>query len=258
MKLSLGKKAVLLLHWLISLVPFALLFSDRCVQLLVDLIAALIGTSYPYIVLIAFAAVYALLSLWALCILLLRKGQRSERGFITMDASDTGRVRIAVSAIEQMVKQAAGSVDGVSEMKIGISSEDDAISINVNVVILGGAHVPTVTLSMQRAIRQFVEMNCGVAVRTVTVSVQAVTTPGEGRKGRKSEASFVPAPVPVPVVTEPELPVDPVQPVVEEVEIPTDSMLSKETVDTGDTLAEANAEENEEVAALPQEDEIIE
>lgn len=86
-----------------------------------------------------------------------------------------------------MVKQAVGAIGGIAEMKISISSEDDAIAIVVNVSIVAGTHVPTVTLNIQRAIRQFVEMNCGVAVRSVAVNVQSVTTPGEGRKGRKAE-----------------------------------------------------------------------
>ena len=40
--------------------------------------------------------------------------------------------------------------------------------------ISSGAHIPTVTANIQRAIRSYIELNCGVAVRAVSVSVHAV------------------------------------------------------------------------------------
>ena len=98
-------------------------------------------------------------------------------------------MRISVSAVEQMVKQAVHAVEGISEMKIAISGDDDAIAINVNVALLSGSHVPTVTMNMQRAIRQYVESNCGVSVQSVSVSIQSVVSPSEptGRRVKRSE-----------------------------------------------------------------------
>lgn len=206
MKLNFGKRFALILHWLGSVIALAaLVFNARALEL-VQTVQNRIGEKYTHMALIALAAVYAFLCILALCILLRPSGKRSERGFITVDSSDTGRVRIAVSAIEQMVKQAVGAIGGIAEMKISISSEDDAIAIVVNVSIVAGTHVPTVTLNIQRAIRQFVEMNCGVAVRSVAVNVQSVTTPGEGRKGRKAEIPAVQpwAPAPEAPVAQPE------------------------------------------------------
>ena len=206
MKLNFGKRFALILHWLGSVIALAaLVFNARALEL-VQTVQNRIGEKYTHMALIALAAVYAFLCILALCILLRPSGKRSERGFITVDSSDTGRVRIAVSAIEQMVKQAVGAIGGIAEMKISISSEDDAIAIIVNVSIVAGTHVPTVTLNIQRAIRQFVEMNCGVAVRSVAVNVQSVTTPGEGRKGRKAEIPAVQpwSPAPEAPIAQPE------------------------------------------------------
>ena len=206
MKLNFGKRFALILHWLGSVIALAaLVFNARALEL-VQTVQNRIGEKYTHMALIALAAVYAFLCILALCILLRPSGKRSERGFITVDSSDAGRVRIAVSAIEQMVKQAVGAIGGIAEMKISISSEDDAIAIVVNVSIVAGTHVPTVTLNIQRAIRQFVEMNCGVAVRSVAVNVQSVTTPGEGRKGRKAEIPAVQpwSPAPEAPVAQPE------------------------------------------------------
>ena len=187
MKLTFGKRLVLFLHWICSVILLAAVVYQLLTNELFGIMDGLIGAEYRNVVLIVLGVIYGFLCLAAVCVLLKRDGNRAERGFITVDSSETGKVRISVSAIEQLVKQAVGAIDGIAEMKISIASDDDAISINVNTVIVSGAHVPTVTLNMQRAIRQYVEMNCGVAVRMVSVNIQSVAVPGEGKKGKRVE-----------------------------------------------------------------------
>ena len=208
MKLNFGGRILLFLHWLISVVLLAAIVFSDTTAMLVEKLRSVINPAYVHIAFIAFAAIDLLLCIVVVCLIFKPDGKRSERGFITVDSSETGRVRIAVSAIEQMVKQAVCAVDGISEMKIGISNVDDAIAINVNMTLVAGSHVPTVTLNMQRAIRQFVEMNCGVSVRTVGINIQAVASAAEpGRKSRRWELkqpdeqnAWQPAPETAPVV----------------------------------------------------------
>lgn len=190
MKLNLGKRIVLFVHWLASLLLLAMLTIPSYTGVALSYVTDLIPSAYMKYVVIGLIAVYLLLSLDVLCIIFKRSGvKRAERGFITVDSADTGKVRIAISAIEQMVKQAAHTVDGIADMKIGITNTDDAIAIQLNVAMVSGSHVPTVTLNLQRAIRQFVEMNCGVAVQSVSVSIQSVANPAEGgKKGKRHEA----------------------------------------------------------------------
>lgn len=210
MKLNFGGRVILFLHWLISVVLLAAIVFADTTAMLIEKLRNAVNPNYVHIAFIAFAAIDLLLCIAAVCLIFKRDGKRSERGFITVDSSETGRVRIAISAIEQMVKQAVCAVDGISEMKIGISNMDDAIAINVNMTLVSGSHVPTVTLNMQRAIRQFVEMNCGVSVRTVSINIQAVSNAAEtGRKGRRWELKqpdeqniWQSAPEAVPVVPE--------------------------------------------------------
>ena len=121
-------------------------------------------------------ALYAFMSIVCLILIVKRDAKRGERGFITMDSSENGKVRIAVSAVEQMVRRALETVDGIAEAKIAISNQDDALNVTVKAVLAGGAHVPTVTMNVQRAIRQYVEMNCGVAVCAVSVNVQSISS----------------------------------------------------------------------------------
>lgn len=233
MKLTFGKRVVLFLQWLCSVLLLAAVAVELTTHEVLKQLRQMIGADYTDMALIAAGAVYAFLCILAAAVLFRRDGRRSERGFITVDSSDTGKVRIAVTAIEQMVKQAVGAIDGIAEMKIAIANSDDAISITVNTLIFSGVHVPTVTMNMQRAIRQFVEMNCGVAVSTVSVNVQAVATSVEGRKGRAGKASTPVQPVsdePLPTVAPLEEPLpDPVPLIQRNVEPVAECALNPET-----------------------------
>lgn len=188
MKLSVGKRILMFIHWLVSLLivaAFAIyLIVPDFIMKYYNMVETAIGIRYVRIIGIALLVIYAVLAIVQVYLIFKRK-KRSERGFITMDSSDTGKVRIAISAIEQMVRQSVTNIDGITDMKISIDNQDDAIVIAVRASILNGCHVPTITMNMQRAIRQFVEMNCGVAVRAVTISINAVTNGGEAPKKLK-------------------------------------------------------------------------
>ena len=208
MKLTVGKRILLFFHWLLSLLIVAafavyLIARDFAMKYY-DMAEQALGLSKVQIIGIALLAVYVLLTV-AAAVIIFKRGKRLDRGFITVDSSDTGKVRIAISAIEAMVRQSVTNIDGITEMKIGIESREDAIAIRVNATIVNGSHVPTITMNMQRAIRQFVEMNCGVAVREVSISINAVTNVQEAghrrRLGRgKAEVAPQSAAPAVPVV----------------------------------------------------------
>lgn len=188
MKLNLGKRIVFFLHWLLSL---GLLVYSALVAFSVipsNMLQRLLGNAYVPIARIAFVAIDAIFSLLTIVFLLKSGSKRSDRGFIVVDSSETGKVRIAVSAIEQMVKQAVSQDDGIADMKIVITGEEDALAIKVNMVMVNGSHVPTLTMNMQRSIRQFVEINCGVAVHSVAINIQSVVNAGDStRKNRKND-----------------------------------------------------------------------
>ena len=194
MKLNFGRKLVLFMHWLLSLAAcaVAVVFCvwPETIYRGFDAAYAAIGKSSTDIVGIVILAMYVIFSAASVIIIFSRDGKRSERGFITVDSSEAGKTRIAVSAVEQMIRQAVRGVDGISEMKSGIVNCEDAISINTSVTIASGAHVPTVTMNIQRAIRSYIELNCGVAVREVSVSVNALDS-GEASKHSRSRRSAV-------------------------------------------------------------------
>lgn len=207
MKLSIGNKVLMLLHWLCSLMicaAFALCMIVPGLQ--ASLISRAEGSLGVLGAKIAGGVILALyLALSAATLMLLLRGKnRAERGFITVGPDEKGRVRIAVSAVEQMVRQSVRTIDGITDMKVDIEGLDDAIAIGINATIASGAHVPTITANMKRAITQFVEVNCGVAVQSVAITINAVSGRGDisrrrlmGRNRPREEApAAAPAPTP--------------------------------------------------------------
>ena len=186
MKLNFGNKILILLHWLCSLiicVAFALclIVPDLRDQLISKAEGAMgpVGARIAGVVLLALY-----LALSAQLLHLIQAQKRAERGFITVGPDDKGKVRIAVSAVEQMVRQSVRTIDGITDMRVNIEGLDDAIGITIDAVIASGAHVPTITANMQRAITQFVEVNCGVAVQSVEITINAVSGKGEPARRR--------------------------------------------------------------------------
>lgn len=204
MKLTVGKRILMFFHWLLSLLICALcaayLIRKDFVMMLYDKAVALVGTANLQIIGIAVLSLYVILAL-AQLLLIFSRAKKNDRGFITVDSSDTGKVRIAISAIEQMVRQSVTNIDGITDMKISIENKEDAIAIGVVSTIINGCHVPTISMNMQHAIRQFVERNCGVAVRAISVTINSVANQAEaGRKrGKRGKNELPPAAVVTPV-----------------------------------------------------------
>lgn len=187
MKLNIGNKILMLLHWLCSLiicVAFALCLIVPDLQAnLISRAEGALGALGAKIAGGALLALYLALSV-ATLLTLIRRKKRVERGFITVGPEEKGRVRIAVSAVEQMVRQSVRNIDGITDMRVDIEGLDDAIVISVNAVVASGAHVPTITAGMQRAIIQFVEVNCGVAVQSVEITINSVSGKAEASRRR--------------------------------------------------------------------------
>lgn len=187
MKLNIGNKILMLLHWLCSLmicVAFALCLIVPGLQSnLISRAEGSMGAVGSKIAGAVLLALYLALSV-ATFLLLIRRRRHIERGFISVASDDKGHVRIAVSAVEQMVRQSVRSIDGITDMKVNIEGADDAIIIGVVATIASGAHVPTITTNMKRAITQFVEVNCGVAVQSVDVTINAVSGKGDASRRR--------------------------------------------------------------------------
>lgn len=190
MRLNFGRRLVLFINWLLSLAGCALLVTlfvwPRCMETMLALLERRGFVLKLYVV--AVLIVYLIFAVGAVCILFGGRKSRDRDAFIIVDSSDAGHSRIAVSAVNQMIRQAVRGVDGIAEMKANIINNEDSIDIAADVAIRNGVHVPTVTANIQRAIRGYIERNCGVAVRGVSVSVHSLTDiEDEGRRGRRKK-----------------------------------------------------------------------
>ena len=189
MKLNFGKRLVLFVHWLMSLtfcaLAVAMIIWPQCMDTTRRLLDGTAKIAYA----IALLVVYLLFAVGTAAIIFDKMKQDRDHDFIVVDSSETGRTRIAVVAVEQMIRQAVRGVNGIAEMKAAIRNDTDSISIDVDAAILNGTHVPTVTMNIQRAIRSYIELNCGVTVRGVSVSVHALTdAEPTGRRNRRRAA----------------------------------------------------------------------
>ncbi len=190
MKLNFGRRLVLFVHWLLSLTGFALAAILMISPGFRETVLALLNDAPTLVYAIAVLIVYLLFAIGAVAIIFGGRKRKAERGFIAVDTSETGHARIAVSAVEQMIRQAVRGVPGIVEMKASIVDSDNSITIHADVGILNGTHVPTITASIQRAIRGYIEQNCGIKVRGVCVSIHYLSDPdsSNGKRRRRKRA----------------------------------------------------------------------
>ena len=124
------------------------------------------------IILIGVSALVAVLGVYVGVVVTPSRNKKSN--FISLSSDNGGQVRIALPAIRQMASQAIAGIEGLQDVVINIGEEADAVVVNVAMDVENGVHVPTVTMNMQSAIRRNIEHNCGVNVRSVTVTVKDV------------------------------------------------------------------------------------
>ena len=178
MKLNFGQRLLLIVHWILSLlgclIAALLLITPNTVYGLIDCVYASIGKRAFDAIGIVLCAIYLLIAAGSAAMIFSGFARRGERGLITVFSNDTGKTRIAVSAVEQMARQAIAGVDGISDVRATITGAEDAIGVNISLVLKRGAYLPTVTTNIQRTVRGYIEQNCGVAVQSIIVNVRAV------------------------------------------------------------------------------------
>ena len=201
MKLNFGQRLLLIVHWLLSLIgcliAALLLITPNTVYGLFDCVYGSIGKRAFDTIGIVLCAIYILIAAGCATMIFSGFGKRGERGLITVFSNDTGKTRIAVSAVEQMARQAIAGVDGISDVRATITGAEDAIGVNISLVLKRGAYLPTVTTNIQRTVRGYIEQNCGVAVQSIIVNVRAVEgeAPNAG-KGTKTETPVLKEEIP--------------------------------------------------------------
>lgn len=185
MKMSFVKKLLVRVYWVFSVIALLALLVACCFR---GALTAFGNNAGLLAVGIIFIVGYILLAVAMGMMLFAKKPGENDEGFITVESLDTGKVKVSLAAVDQMIRQAAKGVEGTSEMKADIENNGDSVSISTSVIVRNGLHIPTVTANMQNAIRGYIERNCGVAVREVSVSVRLVDDGESEKRGRRKPA----------------------------------------------------------------------
>ena len=100
--------------------------------------------------------------------------------YISLVNTDKGEVKLAVDAINGIVQQSLTSFSGIENTKIGVSGNPDSVDINLTTDFDEGTHLPSLTANMQDTIKKYIEANCGVAVRNVSITVGSMIPSSDG------------------------------------------------------------------------------
>ena len=208
MKTSFWDKVLMFLYVLIAL-AFSVCMALRGFG--VDLLGAMFagleqgaGRFLSVVIGLGLAAIVVLLSAYMLMMLFGKGKKRVPTSFVPVESADGSQVHMSLTALAQMARQAIGRSTEIKDMKITVTSDGDAVSVAVELILRATAHVPTVTRNMQESIRNAIEKNCGVTVRDVQIVVSALSGPDAkpewkkpnwkaGRRGKKESVEAIAA-----------------------------------------------------------------
>lgn len=109
-----------------------------------------------------------------------RPVKKQKVRYISLVNTDKGEVKIAVDAINGIVQQSLTNFSGIENMKIGVSGNPDSVDINITTDFDEGTHLPSLTANMQDTIKKYIEANCGVSVRNVSIMVGSMVPSANG------------------------------------------------------------------------------
>jgi len=93
-----------------------------------------------------------------------------------------GEVRIALSAVENLVIKAAKGIRGVRDVKAKVYKSEGSIGVRLRAVVSPEVNVPETSRAIQQAVTDYTKNVVGVDVTEVKVVVQNITN--EARRSR--------------------------------------------------------------------------
>jgi len=221
MKMKIWDRIVLALYALLGLALVGWCGVSIVAPALADEITALLRDAWQTntVLMIVMCAAALVLVVWTVRIFLLafKHEPRKDKSSVAIQNTENGAVRVSVAAVDALVRQAIGNSEGVMEVKSKIFNHEDSISVKVEMTLAGNAHIPNVTMLLQRNIKAFIEEFSGIAVRDVSVLVTSIV-PVEGPVAIAEKATAEDEGRPE-IVVEPEVPAAeeiPAEPVAEE------------------------------------------
>lgn len=124
------------------------------------------------IVLIAAGALTILFSLYDIA--LPRRYNPRRRAFVTQP-TEHGELRIAVSAIENLILRCVEMHKEVKVLAMQISNRRGAVNVNLRVAVNSNISIPHAVEQLQTQIKRYLAASSGIEVREISVSVERAT-----------------------------------------------------------------------------------
>lgn len=145
------------------------------------------------VVLVAVGALTVLFSLYDIA--LPRKYNPRRRAFVTQP-TEHGELRIAVSAIENLILRCVETHKEVKVLAMQISNRRGAVNVDLRVSVNSNISIPHAVEQLQTQIKRYLAASSGIEVREISVSVERATG---------DESALPSEPLPRAAVAEPEM-----------------------------------------------------
>lgn len=122
----------------------------------------------------AFAALILGLSLW-LFFAQLQPDRPQVPSSVVLQAEE-GEIRIALGAIDTLLRQAASQLKGVREVKTSFFRREEGLGVHIRTTVSAEGSIPELTAQLQQRVTEHVYNTAGIKIAEVKVLVENVTT----------------------------------------------------------------------------------
>ena len=96
---------------------------------------------------------------------------RYKKNEFIVQQTENGEIRIAVRAIENLVRKCTDMHDEIEVSALRISSHRDGVSVDLKASTPNNISIPLAVESLQKQIKQYIVVSTGVSVRDVRVAI---------------------------------------------------------------------------------------
>lgn len=101
--------------------------------------------------------------------------RRRYAGQTVIQETPLGEVRIALEAIENLVRKVARQVPGVRDVRAGVSNQPAGIAAFLRITVSPDISIPEVSDQIQTTVKNYVRNVVGIGVTEVRIAVENIT-----------------------------------------------------------------------------------
>ena len=134
------------------------------------------------LILVVVGIVLVLIALRVIVALCARKAPAAPTT-VLLKTTDSGSIRIAISAVDSMVQRAARNAPSVRDVTSRvITTANEELAIQLRITFAPDTELASATVKVQEEVRDYVQKHTGVPVQEVQVYVQAVGNAAQAAK----------------------------------------------------------------------------